>query len=97
MALSQRESARQARGKIEQKAVFRLGHIFSRLEDDYYVVYSYGYHYPMFVYHKLTDTWYENTTKYSHTTTCHKNSARPDNVILLGRTTRQIMDILEGK
>lgn len=94
MALSQRESALQAKLKIANKEMFRIGDIFSVNEKKYYVVYSYGYHYPMFVWDRLTDTWYENITKYSATTLRHKNLSRPSSTTMLERTTEQIQDML---
>ena len=42
-----------------------------------YVVYSYRYTFPIFVYEPLSDRWYENTTKYSRTTSKHKTQLHP--------------------
>lgn len=42
-----------------------------------YVVYSYRYNFPLFVYEPLSDTWYENSTKYSRTTSKHKTQLHP--------------------
>lgn len=42
-----------------------------------YVVYSYGRHWPLFVYDKQTDTWYENASKYSVSTSRHKTQCNP--------------------
>jgi len=42
-----------------------------------YIVYSYNTHYPMYVYDKTVDVWYENTTWWSKTTLKHKSQARP--------------------
>lgn len=42
-----------------------------------YVVYSYRYNFPLFIYEPLSDTWYENSTKYSRTTTKHKTQLHP--------------------
>lgn len=40
-----------------------------------YVVYSYGYHFPMYM--ELAGVWYRNTDKYSVTTSKHKGQAHP--------------------
>ena len=40
-----------------------------------YVVYSYGYHFPMYVFQ--TGKWYENSDKYSVTTSKQQNQLRP--------------------
>ena len=42
-----------------------------------YVVYSYGPHWPMFIYDTETDQWFENGDKYSVTTSKHTNKIRP--------------------
>jgi len=43
-----------------------------------YIVYSYNTHYPMYIYDKGVDVWYENTTWWSKTTSKHKSQARPN-------------------
>ncbi len=40
-----------------------------------YVVYSYGEHFPMYVW--SDDQWFENEDKYSRTTALHMTQARP--------------------
>lgn len=45
-----------------------------------YVVYSYGYHFPMYVYDSQARQWFGNSEKYSSTTTRHQGGARPTNV-----------------
>lgn len=42
-----------------------------------YVVYSYGEHFPMYVYSQDSGDWFENGNRYSNTTTRHKSQARP--------------------
>ena len=58
-----------------------------------YVVYSYGYHFPIYIW--LDGVWYENTDKYSVSTSKHQTQARPD--ALTVRTNRNgMIDILKG-
>lgn len=45
-----------------------------------YVVYSYGQHFPMYVYDMQTDMWIANTDKYSRTTSKHQSQARPSRI-----------------
>ena len=45
-----------------------------------YVVYSYGYHYPMFAYDLETDQWFINSSKYSPTTSKQSSMLRPKGV-----------------
>ena len=42
-----------------------------------YVVYSYRYTWPLFVYDPMCDQWYANRDKVSRTTTKHKGQAHP--------------------
>jgi hypothetical protein len=45
-----------------------------------YVVYSYGYHFPMYIaewFEGQAPTWYENTDKYSRSTTRQQSHTRP--------------------
>ena len=43
-----------------------------------YVVFSYGPHWPLFVYDYRTHTWFENKDKYSVTTSRHRSVAHPN-------------------
>ena len=42
-----------------------------------YVVYSYGSHFPMYIWDEVTQRWYGNRDKYSITTTRHQRHACP--------------------
>lgn len=42
-----------------------------------YVVYSYGAHFPIYVYDYQMQEWYGNKDKYSPTTSRHQSQARP--------------------
>lgn len=42
-----------------------------------YAVFSYGNHFPMYVYDQQAGVWVGNKDKYSRTTTNHQNKARP--------------------
>lgn len=45
-----------------------------------YIVYSYGEHFPMYIFDHQTREWYGNSDKFSKTTSKHKNQADPGNV-----------------
>jgi|TARA_R110000824_G_scaffold400391_1_gene607833 hypothetical protein len=47
-------------------------------ESGVYTVYSYGYHFPMYVFKDLT--WYENSDKYSVSTSKQQTQMRPNSV-----------------
>lgn len=55
--------------------------MFSINGSNIYVVYSYGNHYPMYVYDYETKTWFGNETRSSVTTQRHKTHAKPDGYI----------------
>jgi len=42
-----------------------------------YVVYSYRFDFPIFIWDELSNTWFENTTKYSATTSKHRSLLHP--------------------
>ena len=42
-----------------------------------YAVYSYGFHFPMYVYDTASKQWFGNHDKYSNTTSRHQNCAQP--------------------
>ena len=42
-----------------------------------YIVYSYGIHWPLWIYCPLTEKWYENTSKFGPTTSKHKSQSDP--------------------
>ena len=67
----------QCREQVRQKNEFRNNNdtIFGRWRADVYVVCSYGWHFPMFIW--ANNQWFENSSKYSHTTTKQMGQVRP--------------------
>lgn len=45
-----------------------------------YVVYSYGTHFPMYIFDAVTEQWFGNLDKYSSTTSRHQSACHPPNV-----------------
>lgn len=72
-----------ARQYVQALKEFKANNLWSEwvecmnTKDARYVVYSYDRHWPLFIYDVLTDTWFENTSKYGVTTSKHKNQANP--------------------
>ena len=58
-----------------------------------YVVYSYGFHFPMFVY--AEGVWFENGDKYSVSTSRHVSQCRPSGVGTAKRSTHDLRKIAE--
>lgn len=61
---------------VINRVSFKANNIFAEHWKGSYAVYSYGHHFPLFVF--LNGVWYENNDKYSVTTTRHKNQTRPN-------------------
>ena len=60
---------------VEKRLEFDGSNLYARNIGRLYVVYSYGPHYPMYIYRK--GWWYENSDGYSPSTGKHHSSARP--------------------
>lgn len=69
---------------VEQRLEFRGHNLFGEWrtkvrEDDgsTYTVYSYGHHFPIYVWDREAERWYGNKCKYSPTTSKHQSQAMP--------------------
>lgn len=51
--------------------------VYATTVGDLYVVYSYGEHFPMYVYDDVACEWFGNSDKYSPTTSRHQSQATP--------------------
>ena len=62
---------------VNKKEVFKANNIFSEhiKKDKLYIVFSYGYNFPIYIIWK--NTWSENSNKYSVSTSKHQSQARP--------------------
>ena len=66
-----------AREYINRCEDFTGNNTFGQREVNQYIVYSYSTHFPMYVYDYSTREWYENSDKYSRTTSKHQSQCRP--------------------
>lgn len=69
--------------------------LFSERPTYLYVVYSYGYHFPMYIAEWLegqAPTWYKNTDKYSQSTTRQQSHTRPSSPTI-PMTTEQMKQL----
>tara|TARA_Y100001963_G_scaffold141203_1_gene209144 strand:+ start:236 stop:529 length:294 start_codon:yes stop_codon:yes gene_type:complete len=73
-----RISNNKCRELVNNKIEFKANNIFSEhiKKDKLYIVYSYGFHFPMYI--KYKNTWYENSDKYSVSTSKQQTQARPN-------------------
>ena len=62
--------------------------------DNLYIVYSYGQHFPMYVYDEQADRWYGNRDKFSRTTTRHQTNSQPEGVPIEWTDTKHLMAII---
>ena len=80
---------------------FKGSNIFGENTENLYIVYSYGYHFPMFVYDKKEHLWFENSDKYSVSTSKQQNQVRPyrhpayTNERLVELSTNELKSIIE--
>ena len=91
-----------ARAYVQRKEHFDGAHIFARWQvkrsdnkmgrskQTLYVVYSYGHHFPMFVYDADANVWVENSDRYSVTTSKHRTQLHP----LCDTIKRSLDDVL---
>ena len=61
------------------KREFKANNIFAEwtANGERYVVYSYGPHWPLYIYDSTTDQWYANFSRFGVTTSKHKSQAHP--------------------
>ena len=70
---------------VKNKSMFSAGNVFALNYPvtGYYIVFSYGLHWPLFIYDHKKGQWYGNSDKYSATTSKHYNKLNPGNVLPL--------------
>jgi hypothetical protein len=81
--MAKRITLNDVRSKVQNKRPFMttnstlFGSWYGDSSTDRYVVHSYGDHWPLFIYVKSIDRWFENTDKYGVTTSKHHGKAHP--------------------
>ena len=60
---------------VDKRVTFKGSNIFSEWKNDKYIVYSYGKHFPMYIY--KGGVWYANGQKYSASTSRHQSHCMP--------------------
>lgn len=70
-------TTRNARALVEARKNFKAANIFGQNWGPLYAVYSYGTHWPLFIYDSLSNKWFENEDRYSNTTSRHRSLTRP--------------------
>lgn len=87
MAKSNSTTLANAHNHVEGRRLFFVrnpntpyGSVFTEAVENLYVVYSYGYHFPMWVYDYAIGKWIGNADKYSVSTSRQQSKTRPNNV-----------------
>jgi hypothetical protein len=95
MAKAKKVSGWKARPLVQAKEDFtnHNGQLYGEWKGILYVVYSYGPHWPLFVYDAKYDVWFENEDKYSPTTTKHRTQTHPltDTTKLCAQDMRELV------
>jgi hypothetical protein len=79
MSKPKKVSGWKARPLVQAKEDFtnHNGQLYGNWEGSLYVVYSYGVHWPLFIYDAKDQTWFENEDKYGPTTSKHRTQTHP--------------------
>lgn len=70
-----RVANKDARAYVQQRKPFQGSNTYGACIEDRYVVYSFGAHFPLFVYDD--GRWFANSDRYSLTTTKHRGQLHP--------------------
>ena len=85
-----------ARHYVQNLELFKGSNLFSETVGEYYVVYSYGHHYPMLVHNKKTDQWYRNKGRYSVSTSKQLGQCTPYDVAFIEASTEELKAMLNN-
>jgi hypothetical protein len=89
----QRVSNKNASAVVAARQEFKGSHTFGEWDGDNYVAYSYGKHFPMYVY--SNGEWFENSDKYSVSTSKQQTQLRPT-YHTTPKTTEELKQIIRG-
>jgi hypothetical protein len=78
---------------VNSKQDFKGSNTFAETKNNKYVVYSYGYHFPMYAF--INGQWYGNSNKYSSSTSKHQSQTRPSGTITY-KTTNELNNLLDS-
>ena len=98
-----RVSNNKARDYVNGYKEFQGSNMFSKWLDigngrmemkSLYVIYSYGSHFPMYVWDNVEKKWIGNKDKYSQSTTRHQSLGRPSGEIHVWLNTDEIKNVI---
>ena len=87
----------QARDYTSAKREFKANNLFAEwtADGERYVVYSYGPHWPLYIYDSTTDQWYANFSHFGRTTTRHKSQACPSDLTMADLIPLHVDDMIK--
>jgi hypothetical protein len=80
-------SNKQASILTSTRKPFKGSNTFAEWHGCVYAVYSYGYHFPLFVFDSIGKKWYGNSDKYSRTTSKHYSQLSPHAELTKAKTS----------
>ena len=84
---------KEMQAEVNGRREFEGNSVFAKAGTSFYTVYSYGYHFPMYVYDYAIGKWIGNKDKYSVTTSKHQGKCHPHEVEFW-LTTKELKDML---
>ena len=103
MSKAIRTSNNKARDYVNNLEEFVGSNIFSHWHSwdegmtKIYVVYSYGMHFPMYVYDDNENVWVGNEDKYSRSTTRHQSQCRPSGGVDVWLSTDEMVKLVNER
>ena len=86
-----------ARHFVNDKEQFKASNCFGTwVTANIYAVYSYGFHFPMYVWDANEQQWFGNSLKYSRTTSKQQSQLRPDVDNIKEFTTGQLKQLVSS-
>ena len=84
-----------ARQFVQKLEPFKASNLSGIIEGKFYVVYSYKW-YPLFIYSYVEEKWFQNSDRYSVSTSKQYGQAHP-HTDCIALTHEQMKDLLQGK
>lgn len=90
-------SNRNARYAVDNLCPFQANNLYAQNRGRFYVVFSYGEHWPLWVHDNRSHVWYENSDKYSVTTGRHKSQSRPSEGPCIPVGVQDLIRLIHGE
>lgn len=88
-----RTNHKDARLCVQRTEHFNAHNLFSEEHNGNYIVFSYGRHYPLWVFNRATRKWYGNSVKYSPSTSRQQSMTRPSGEVEY-KTTKELLSLI---